>query len=94
MSAARGYDKFLKYLIEIGAYVNTVNDEGNSPLHIAVYNGFSKSAKLLIDAGAAINLSNKVYLRSPLNFDPALKGAQSTESIVLVVYKLIYLNFL
>lgn len=49
-----GDGKAVKLLIKLGANVNAVNDEMNTPLFMAVLANNEKSAAILIEAGAGM----------------------------------------
>ena len=55
-SAARGYIDCVKFFIENGACVNSLNpDEEEFPLVLAAVNGQTEIIKILLDAGADVN---------------------------------------
>ena len=59
MAADLGYDDIVDALIKRpDVNINPRYEDGNTPLHIAVDNRRTESARLLIDAGADINISN------------------------------------
>ncbi|WP_353289127.1 ankyrin repeat domain-containing protein [Wolbachia endosymbiont (group A) of Pogonocherus hispidulus] len=71
-----------KYLVD-KKDVNVKNDEGNTPLHLAVEEGNLEAVKHLIEKGAGINAVNR-YGYTPLRI-AAYKG--STDIAVYLVEK-------
>ncbi len=55
VAANQSNDELVKLLIDKGANVHAVDDEGKTPLHNAVRPPNSKVVKVLIDAGADVN---------------------------------------
>jgi ankyrin repeat protein len=51
-------DEVVKHLIENGANVNVQNNEGYTPLYLSVILEHFKSAQLLLDAGADVNIKD------------------------------------
>jgi ankyrin repeat protein len=45
-------------LAEMGAHVNTMDNHGDTPLHVAVNNQQVTSANFLISLGASVNATN------------------------------------
>jgi len=58
--SAYGKTKFVKYLLDAGADVHTLNDNA---LHWACYEGYIEIVKILIDAGADVHAVNDDALR-------------------------------
>lgn len=56
MHGAGGLQKFWDLFIQYGANVNAIDRHGNTPLHYALS---AKETKLLLDAGAIVNVYNK-----------------------------------
>jgi len=57
----------IKYLIERGADVEAKDNNGNTPLHLAVWSNHIETAKLLIERGADLEAKNK-YGQTPLDW--------------------------
>lgn len=55
-----GYPEIVKLLLKFGADPNAINEEENTPLHIAVQMGNKSIIRALINAGANVNALNKV----------------------------------
>jgi potassium channel len=51
--------EIVKYLIDNGAEVNTIDTFGNSPLWESIKNNHEEVSKLLFENGAVLNLSNE-----------------------------------
>ena len=49
----------VKYFIEKGANINLKNNEGNTPLHLALKSKNKKIIKILMDNKAALNIPNE-----------------------------------
>jgi ankyrin repeat protein len=52
LAAREGDLDLIRRLVELGAEVNCVNDQEETPLHWAVYNGCRDAVELLYDLGA------------------------------------------
>jgi cytohesin len=55
MAAYRGHIEIVRALIDAGADVNKVRDNGMTPLFAAAYKGHGDIVRALIDAGADVN---------------------------------------
>jgi len=55
MGAVRGFDQFCKYLIAQGAYHDSVDVEGRTPLMKAAAHGHYATFRLLVEKGADLN---------------------------------------
>ena len=75
------YEEITKKLVERGADVSEIDEEGNSPLHAAVKNQLPLSCQLLIKKGAEIQPKDKLG-NTPLHF-AARKGNQEILSLLL-----------
>lgn len=54
-----GYEETIKILISSGADLNIQDEDGNTPLHIALYDNLSMGiCELLIDQGARLDIEN------------------------------------
>lgn len=51
--------EIIKYLIEFGADVNILNEDGDTPLHYASMEGHLEIVKYLIESGADVNILDK-----------------------------------
>ena len=51
----RGYDACIQILLAAGADINDPEDEGETPLCVAILNGCMNTVRLLVDAGADVN---------------------------------------
>ncbi len=58
---------FVKRLIASGADVNAVNNSGQSPLHIAAWQGNAEIIKVLLDNGADPNIGRDFQNNTPLD---------------------------
>ena len=60
LAVSHGYDDIVRALIRApDVNLNVRTKDGNTPLYLAVINGMVASARLLIDAGADINIPDK-----------------------------------
>ena len=66
-SAEKGLLNIFKDLISKGADINAKNNNGNTPLHIASYNGYLPIVEYLVNNRADINTKNKND-RTPLHY--------------------------
>jgi ankyrin repeat protein len=67
--AARNmHDKCVKYCIEMGANVNARTNSGNTPLHHASWQGQVDIVRVLLDAGAFVDVTDVKDQRTPLYF--------------------------
>jgi hypothetical protein len=55
LSAFRGHEKIVKYLLSLGMNVNSENQRGFTPLLLAAFQGHQDVVELLLDHGADIN---------------------------------------
>lgn len=73
-SAAKSGDtEVLRRLIAAGASPNSANDEGQTPLHIAAFEGHLGAVQALIDSGADVNA------RDAMQWTPIFKAAYNHE---------------
>lgn len=68
----------MKSLIEKGANINFQDDDGNTPLHIAIENDLYISMKILIEKGADKNIKNNDGYDS---YDTAIFFGKSMDEI-------------
>ena len=73
----KGNIEVVKYLVEKGADVNAHNElMGDTPLHDAVEGGQKEIIKVLIEAGAYVDITNK-YGKTPRG---AVEGDERAET--------------
>lgn len=58
IAAKKGFDKFLVYLLDLGAAPDTLNSSGWTPLMSAVVKEKAKCVKVLMERGAALNVKS------------------------------------
>jgi hypothetical protein len=80
----------VKILIENGADVNVLNNNGSSPLHYAASRGRLDIARLLFKSGAALNVSD-VTKRNELHF--AVVGIINRELITFLLDEGSFISF-
>lgn len=59
MASEYGHIELVKFLLESGADLNMVDDDGWTPLHYASRHGNFEIIELLLDLGADINIKNE-----------------------------------
>jgi hypothetical protein len=85
-SAFFGKPAMIKFVIDSGVDVNTYIDPSSgfhshaTALHQAVYSGSLESVKVLIEAGADLNLEDRIYHGSPLDWSQYLQKEEKNES--------------
>ncbi len=67
IASSEGNKDVVEKLIERGAVVDAVDNEGETPLYAAVYGGHEEVVKVLLKAGADVNKEN-IDGDTPLNF--------------------------
>ena len=75
-------DELITVLKSKGISINETDNNGNSPLHVAILSGESEYARSLINQGAELNIRNKLEL-SPLHLAAFLNDRQVTNILVL-----------
>jgi hypothetical protein len=75
-------DKVISLLKNKGISINEADNNGNSPLHVAILSGESEYAMSLINQGADLNIKNKLEL-SPLHLAAFLNDRQITNQLML-----------
>ena len=75
-------DELISLLRNKGISINETDNNGNSPLHIAILSGESEYARSLINQGAELNLKNNLDL-SPLHLAAFLNDSQITNELML-----------
>jgi hypothetical protein len=66
-------------LLELGADIDAMNNEGNTALHAASFVGFGSMAKFLVSHGAKVNPRNRVG-------DTPLRVADGYEAVMAIYY--------
>jgi len=66
--AERGETNRCRELLARGVSVDMRDENGETPLHFAVYFGHMECARLLVDNGADINASSHAFLSTPLRW--------------------------
>jgi len=85
-SAYFGNPGMIRYLIDLGVDVNAYIDPSSgfhshaTALHQAVYSGSLDSVKLLVEAGANLNLEDRIYDGTPLRWAQYLQKEEKVES--------------
>jgi len=85
-SAYLGKPAMIRDLINSGVDVNTYIDHSSgfhshaTALHQAVYSGSLDSVKILVEAGANLNLEDRVYQGTPLGWARYLQKEEKDES--------------
>ena len=74
MQLARETPKILGLILTAGADANAQDNEGQTPLFYAVNRAFEDNTRMLISAGANVNIANKI------KFTPLLLAAQNRET--------------
>ena len=77
-----GKDDILQLLIENGADINAKDNQGNSPIYIAVKNNEIRILRILIEKGADINAKNNLG-QSPLHLAVELNNFNYTQVLIL-----------
>lgn len=75
-------DELISILKNKGISINETDNNGNSPLHVAILSGESDYAMSLINQGAELNIKNKLEL-SPLHLAAFLNDRQVTNQLML-----------
>lgn len=86
-AAYLGKPAMIQSMIDSGVDVNTYIDHSSgfhshaTALHQAVYSGSLDSVKILIEAGADINLEDRIYHGSPLDWSQYLQKEEKNEGL-------------
>ena len=86
-AAYLGKPAMIQYMIDSGVDVNTYIDHSSgfhshaTALHQAVYSGSLDSVKILIEAGADLNLEDRIYHGSPLDWSQYLQKEEKNEGL-------------
>lgn len=75
-------DELITILKNKGILINETDNNGNSPLHVAILSGESDYAISLINQGADLNIKNRLGL-SPLHLTAFLNDRQVTNQLIL-----------
>ncbi len=66
IAVTEGQDEAVALMISLGWPLDTEGDWGGTPLHWAAWNGRAQMAKMLIAAGAPVNVRDSTYGSSPI----------------------------
>lgn len=86
-SAYMGKPAMIQYLVDSGVDVNAYIDRSSgfhshgTALHQAVYSGSLDSVKILVEAGADLNLEDRIYQGTPLGWAQYLQREEKDESL-------------
>uniref|UniRef100_A0A7S3D8B8 Uncharacterized protein n=1 Tax=Palpitomonas bilix TaxID=652834 RepID=A0A7S3D8B8_9EUKA len=80
-AAQRGHDDVLRRLVCAGADVNLSDDQGVTPLHVAVENSRVSCTKLLLEKGGVVQTTEG----APLLLDMAFDTEEINEEIVMLL---------
>ncbi len=83
----------VEFLLELGADINAVDDEGKSAMHGAAYKSWTKLVQFLADNGADINVWNRKNKRGwtplliaqghrPGNFRPSPETIEAVQRVM------------
>jgi ankyrin repeat protein len=79
LAAQHGQEKIVRFLLDAGADPNRYNPDGmhthSTPLHQAVLRGHEAVVKLLVERGARLEIRDKVWNGTPLDW--ALHGGRA-----------------
>lgn len=64
---ARGNENITKYLINNGADINKIDEDGNNEIHLALFKGNLELVRLLTESGVNVNHKNK-FNKTPLYY--------------------------
>ena len=78
-AANHGHHRIVKLLLRHEADLNAQNDEGNTPLHLAIEFNYKKIADYLVAKGAKTNIRNRKG-RTPFEMEAADPDAEGQES--------------
>ena len=78
-------EKVKEYLDKDSSNINTLNEEGISPLHIAVINGNLEIIKILLKYGANPNIKSTIKNQTPLHLAYIFKSVMSNQIINLLL---------
>ncbi|CAG4916218.1 ankyrin repeat domain-containing protein [Paraburkholderia gardini] len=79
-AAANGNDAIVTLLLKYSAYVDAGSPNGTTPLMMAARGGHVSTAKLLLDAGADINVKNQIGLNA-LDFAKQYKEPDAVKGL-------------
>jgi hypothetical protein len=77
------HETIVELLINNGADVNSVKNDGWTPLHTAIFDGRETMAKLLIDNGANPFARTKLQNKSPVDF----AGSEGNSEVIYLLEK-------
>ena len=84
MAAMEDYPEMVKYFIEKGANINMKNNDGNTPLHLALKNKHKKIIKLLMDNKSALDIPNNDGEIAFEYFTPEMKKEYGIDKILVI----------
>lgn len=82
----------VKQLIENGVNINAIDDEFNTPLHIAISNNFNDIAIYLIQNGANLKIDN-FHFKDPVQIAIINKNLTLLKYILSIGFKFTYKSF-
>lgn len=72
-ACSQGHLEAVEVLIGLGAYVDSQDSEGNTPLHVTTRNRYTAIAQLLLKVGANTELTDEVSDQKWITLAPTFK---------------------